>query len=407
MHPSRSRQNRSEKPVDPDTQSPSKILFYVDTSVFAGHDLMSLAASDAIREHFPGAEITWLMSDDNPRMLQRLQEKDYQFSFLVSTARDRLLKHPFAALRAVLANARKIRRLAPDVVVIAQGVVTLSFLGSIASRLAGVAYCCYLPMGSLASECDVESDSRTLDALWRFCYRRTPNYITIDGEQKRLIVLSNPKATIRVVENHVPRNNGITHSPDEARKEWNIPGTRPVIGVIGRLRFAQKNQDWLVRQLAADPFWKDYLVLIVGDGPDSARLRQIVLDLKLRDQVRMVGWSDKVETLYPALDLLLIPSRSEGVPLVMLEALSYRVPVAATNRDGMKEWLPQDWRFEVGDGEGMKRAVLSALRRGDPEFWRETSRHLDSIHDSKRFYSNLLSGMEPVVNQRFRNERQF
>ncbi len=184
MHPSRSRQNRPEKPGKPDTQSPSKILFYVDTNVFAGHDLMSLAASDAIREHFPGTEITWLMSDDNPRMLQRLQEKDYQVHFLVSTARDRLLKHPFAALRAVLANARKIRRLAPDVVMIAQGVITLSFLGSIAARLAGVAYCCYLPMGSLASECDVESDSRALDALWHFCYRRTPNYITIDGEQK-------------------------------------------------------------------------------------------------------------------------------------------------------------------------------------------------------------------------------
>ncbi len=287
MSPSRSRQNRSEKPGDPDTQSPSNILFYVDTSVFAGHDLMSLAASDAIREHFPGTEVTWLISADNPRMLQRLQEKDYQFSFLVSTARDRLLKHPFAALRAVLANARKIRRLAPDVVVIAQGVVTLSFLGSIATRLAGVAYCCYLPMGSLASEFDLESDSRTLDAFWRFCYRRTPNYITIDGEQKRLIALCSPKATIRVVENHVPRNNGITHSPDEARKEWMIPSTRPVIGVIGRLRFAQKNQDWLVRQLAADPFWKDYLVLIVGDGPDSARLREIVRDLKLQDQVRM------------------------------------------------------------------------------------------------------------------------
>ena len=378
------------KPV---RELPRKILFYVDTNVFAGHDLMSLAASDAIREHFPGAEITWLMSADNPRILQRLQEKDYQFSFLVSTARDRLLKHPFAALRAVLANARKIRRVAPDVVMIAQGVITLSFLGSIAARLAGVAYCCYLPMGSLASECDVESDSHTLDALWRFCYRHTANYITIDGEQKRLIALTNPKATIRVVENHVPRNNGITHSPDEARKEWQINGVRPVIGVIGRLRFAQKNQDWLVRQLAADPFWKDYLVLIVGDGPDSARLKQIVLDLKLQDQVRMVGWSDKIETLYPALDLLLIPSRSEGVPLVMLEALSYRVPVAGTNRDGMKEWLPQDWRFEVGDGEGMKRAVLSALRPGDPEFWRETSRHLDSIHDSKRFAAEFLEAV--------------
>ena len=370
-----------------------KIVFYVDTDILSGHDLMTLAASNAIREFFPAIEITWLTSSDNPRLLLRLRENNYPISFLKGTPRDRLLKHPFATLRAVLSNVPKIRRLAPDIVVVAEGVVTLSFLGSIAARLARVSYCCYLPMGSLASECNVESHARLIDALWRFCYRHTANYITIDEEQKRLIALRNPRTAIEVVENYIPERGSAACSPAEARKEWSIPGDRPVIGIIGRLSFAQKNQDWLVRQFEADPFWKNYLVLIVGDGPDSARLRQMVSQLELQDQVRILGWSDKVDTLYPALDLLLIPSRSEGVPLVMLEALSHGVPVAGTNRDGMKEWLPEEWRFNLDDGEGMKRAVLAALRRGEPEFWRETRRHLNSIHNGKRFASEFLEAV--------------
>jgi len=389
MRPSKPSQKQKTSAARP----ARKILFYVDTNILAGHDCMSLAASNAIRDFFPEIEITWLMSDDNPRLLQPLQEKRYQLSFLVSTPRDRLLKHPFAAFRAVLSNAGKIRRLAPDVVVVAQGVVTLGLLGSIAARLARVPHCCYLPMGTLASECNVEVGSRILDALWRFCYCRTPNYITIDGEQRRLIALSNPGAAIRVVENYVPQGDGIICSTDDARKDWKIPKSRLIIGVIGRLYFAQKNQDWLVRQLASNPFWEDYLVLVVGDGPDAPRLQQMVSELKLDNQVRMIGWTEKVDTLYPALDLLLIPSRSEGVPLVMLEALSHRVPVAGTNRDGMKEWLPEEWRFEVGDGEGMKRAVVAALRKGSEEYWRKTSRHLDLIHDRKRFATQFLEAI--------------
>jgi len=373
------------------------ILFYSDNNELGGHDRMGLAASDAIREYFPAVRIEWLASDDNSRFLSKLQEKGYPFSFLVNTPRDRLLSHPLMTMRAVLANARKIRNLAPDIVVVAEGVVTLGFLGSIAARLARVPHCCYLPMGSLASEFNVESGSRVLDALWLICYRYTPNIVTIDDEQKRLIALRNPKATIRIVENYVRGNAGKNSTFNEAREEWKIFEARPVIGVVGRVTFAQKGQDWLVRQLAADPFWKDYMTLIVGDGPDLPRLEQMVLDANLQNQVRILAWSDKVDTLYPALDLLLIPSRAEGVPLVMLEALSHRVPVAGTNRDGMKEWLPKEWRFEFGDGEGMKRAVLAALHRGEPEFWRETSRHLELIHDRKRFATEFLEAVSSFL----------
>ena len=48
-----------------------------------------------------------------------------------------------------------------------------------------------------------------------------------------------------------------------------------------------------------------------------------------------------------------MPSRYEGVPLTMLEALSVGVPVIATDRDGMRDFLPPDWRFAGGDVAGM------------------------------------------------------
>ena len=221
----------------------------------------------------------------------------------------------------------------------------------------------------------VKGGWKRLDYLWRFCFRHTRNFLTIDNEQKRLIALNSPRARIKVVENYIPQTLLSVGSKEQARRDRDILDSRRVIGVIGRIQFAQKNQDWLVKQLASDPFWKDYLVLIVGDGPNLSELRRMVCDLNLGEQVRIVGWTERVMTLYPALDTLLIPSRLEGVPLVMLEALALKIPVIGTNRDGMKEWLPQEWRFEVGDGEGMKRAARAPMEKDYEEFWRATARH--------------------------------
>jgi hypothetical protein len=59
----------------------------------------------------------------------------------------------------------------------------------------------------------------------------------------------------------------------------------------------------------------------------------------------------------------------------------------------MKLWLPKEWRFEVGDGEGMKRAVLAARQPGGADFWRATDAHLEYIQDRKRFGTEFFEAI--------------
>ena len=78
---------------------------------------------------------------------------------------------------------------------------------------------------------------------------------------------------------------------------------------------------------------------IIGEGPERSDLEQIIQSLSLKDQVKLVGWSDNIEAHLHAADIQLIPSLWEGFGLVAVEGMSTGLPVVASNVDGLREVL--------------------------------------------------------------------
>jgi glycosyltransferase involved in cell wall biosynthesis len=99
-------------------------------------------------------------------------------------------------------------------------------------------------------------------------------------------------------------------------------------------------------------------LIITGDGPDRGRLEALIHLLGLQRQITLLPWQEDSTLVYSALDLLIIPSRFEGVPLVMLEALACGTPVIGSARDGMKDLLPVSWTFETENGGALTEAAV-------------------------------------------------
>jgi glycosyltransferase involved in cell wall biosynthesis len=108
-------------------------------------------------------------------------------------------------------------------------------------------------------------------------------------------------------------------------------------------------------------------LLIVGTGPEATRLAEMAARLGLAPRVHLIGAvpNDQLAAWYSAADVLLLASRSEGWPNVLLEAMACGTPVAATRVGGIPEIVAA---HQVGrlidkpDAPALAQAVLDLLR---------------------------------------------
>jgi glycosyltransferase involved in cell wall biosynthesis len=116
-------------------------------------------------------------------------------------------------------------------------------------------------------------------------------------------------------------------------------GRSRVLLAVGRLSKEKAFVDLIVavnklRVLQPELFVQ---LLIVGEGPERARIERAVRDCELQDRVRMVGHVRDVRPYFRMADALAISSVSEGSPNVLLEAMAAGVPVVATSVGGIPE----------------------------------------------------------------------
>ncbi|MGC8834369.1 MAG: glycosyltransferase family 4 protein, partial [Armatimonadota bacterium] len=78
-------------------------------------------------------------------------------------------------------------------------------------------------------------------------------------------------------------------------------------------------------------------LVLVGDGPERKNLANLCSALRLNDRVRLVGFAPDAGELIAAFDILTLPSLSEGLPNVVLEAYAKAVPIVASAVGGVPE----------------------------------------------------------------------
>ena len=150
-------------------------------------------------------------------------------------------------------------------------------------------------------------------------------------EQKSVMIPNSVRVSNRAVATSAERT--------ELLGALGLPAINPPKLLLFAVRLAHvKGADLLLRA-CAELNRADYLCLIAGDGPERSALQELATTLGLNERVRFLGLRDDVPNLLRQVDILTLPSRWEGLPLIVLEAMASRCAIVATAVDGTAEVL--------------------------------------------------------------------
>lgn len=192
----------------------------------------------------------------------------------------------------------------------------------------------------------------------RWAAGRAARLVTVSsGLARRLVALGIAPDRVRVLRNGVDLNFFRPGDRDAARRELGF--ARPTLLAVANL-VPKKRHSLIIEALAA---LEGVDLVIVGDGPERAKLEALAMRLGVGDRVRFLGGRPQafLPRIYGAADLLVHPSLREGWPNVLLESMACGTPVVVSAFDGVADIVaaPEAGRI-VPDGG--PRVLADAVR---------------------------------------------
>jgi glycosyltransferase involved in cell wall biosynthesis len=134
---------------------------------------------------------------------------------------------------------------------------------------------------------------------------------------------------------------------------------------VARLEVAAKGQDMLLEALAA-PEWRSrgWRLSLVGEGPDREYLAKLAAMYGLTDRVVFTGQVKDLSAMWAEQDVLVLPSRSEGTPLALVEAQIAGRPAVVTDVGDSAKWVAEGETGFVADA-----ATAASLGRALERSW--------------------------------------
>jgi glycosyltransferase involved in cell wall biosynthesis len=243
------------------------------------------------------------------------------------------IKYPLGTRLINTLRQLKLEKEKPEVILAMS--LTRGFISYVANRIYGIPYVVYV----LGSDWNVARDKRIGGKLSRFALERCDTLITQTRIVKDDILNRFPGTRIEVVPN------GITLPQKRAHGDK--------IVFLGRLNKV-KGIEFLIDAVRDI---KDCPELVIsGSGPEEAKLRAMSEGLN----VRITGRIAAVEDLYRQGKFFVLPSLSEGLPQVILEAMSYGLPVISTRVGGIPDVIEHGktgFLVEPGNSEELRKHI--------------------------------------------------
>ena len=273
--------------------------------------------------------------------------------------------------RGVIALARLLRRIRPDVV--HTHLFYANFYGRLAARLAG----CPAVVTTLHSlDYTYQDNGRLSFRVKKIADRLTARYLTtahvavseaVRDDFRRHLGLTETD----VIHNFVDPRAHAALAPEERRAVRTTIGCSDkefVLLNVGRLHREKGQQFVIVAMQQIVQAVPTARLVLAGDGPDEGELRALAAAHGVAHAVVFAGRRSDIRTLLAGADVFILPSNLEGLPIALLEAMATALPVVATRVGGIPEVVDEGVNGRLvpaGDSAGIADVVIEIYARPD------------------------------------------
>ena len=197
--------------------------------------------------------------------------------------------------------------------------------------------------------------------------RYADRVVAVSGRlEQQLRDMGVPAARLTRLHNAVdPDEAGTTPVPGAFRQAHRIPPDALLVAVIGRVSREKGQRVFLDSFRTIGATVPNAHAVLIGEGPDEAFVAHQIARLGLSERVHCIGYQRPIGPIYRDADMVVIPSFTEGIPNVLLEALAAGCPVVATAVGGVPE-VVVDGEHAVlvpaGDSTAMGTAIARVLQ---------------------------------------------
>ena len=169
------------------------------------------------------------------------------------------------------------------------------------------------------------------------------------------------------------------------REKYNLKSDEVVIGYIGRLSEEKGLKYLLEAGITLSKQGIPIKIMLIGDGPERETLKALARKGGVTQHVIFTGFQEDAVKLLSALDLFVLPSLTEGTPMALLEAMSYGIPVIASEVGGIPK--------VITSGEN---GVLVT-----PENSTEIAKSILKLYKNNEYWMKLSDGAKNCIKEKY------
>jgi len=157
-------------------------------------------------------------------------------------------------------------------------------------------------------------------------YKENTNYL----KDEKISILSNAMDVEEIVSLDTPKS-------DVGTRKYSIPNGKIVLGFVGRLDEEKGIIPFIKEFQNYKESFNDAMILLVGSGSQEKEVGLLIKELGLEEFFILTGFQENTYEFYPIIDVFFLPSLYEGLPMVLLEAMAFKIPVVAMDVGSISE----------------------------------------------------------------------